>query len=174
VEIVHQVLVFSLDLRVKRLDQVTDGNQPDQLTTIDHRQLTDVVFGHFSNGFCQGSFRAAGDGVGGLDFLDELVMEPFEVVMVPENHVAFGEDPKQFSCGPGDRQRADIVLDKQSQCLLDRRLRSDENLASPLRLENIADEHRGPPHSNRLDSGVTSRHGLSSNNHCPGQTGNSK
>jgi hypothetical protein len=73
-------------------------------------------------------------------------MEPLEVVMGPENHVAFGEDPKQFSCGPGDRQRADIVFDKQSQCLLDRRLGSDENLASSLRLENIADEHRGHTH----------------------------
>jgi hypothetical protein len=54
VEVIHQVLVFSLDLRVKRLDQVTDGNQSDQFIAFDHGQLTAMMIGHLAHGFGQG------------------------------------------------------------------------------------------------------------------------
>jgi hypothetical protein len=156
------MMVFNHDLLVQRLDQVTCGNQSDQGAALDHGQLPDMVLGHLAHGFGQGRLRAAGNGVGGLDVLDELVREPFGVVMVPENHVTLGEDPQQISCGAGDGQCTDVVFHKQTQCLLDRGLGSDGNYRSSLRLEYIADEHRGPPFWNRLAAGPGSRYRLSS------------
>ena len=42
-------------------------------------------------------------------------MELLGVAMVPVKHVAFSEDPDKFSRGIDDWQRADVVLDEQSQ-----------------------------------------------------------
>jgi hypothetical protein len=55
--------------------------------------------------------------VGRHDFFDELAMELLGVAIVPVKHVPFSEDPDKFSCGIDDWQRADVVLDEQSQGL---------------------------------------------------------
>ena len=69
VEINRQVLPLGLDLIVQGFDEITHGNQPDQLSLVDHRQLAHLVPRHFAHHFVHNILGATTDGIGGHDLI---------------------------------------------------------------------------------------------------------
>jgi hypothetical protein len=141
VEVIDQVLVFGLDLVVEELDDVSDGDDADELVVALDGELADLVAGHLAHDFMDVVVEVAGNGVASHHLMNLAVMEPLTVAIESSEHVTLSEDAHESALAIDDRERADIALNQALDGLGHGRIGTNVDGAATLGLENFTYLH---------------------------------
>ncbi|OMP11039.1 hypothetical protein COLO4_04069 [Corchorus olitorius] len=97
-----------------RLDQIADGQQPDQLAVAHHRQVAQVVVGHHLHAVAHGLLRQHDDDRLGHDLADRGRIGGAPLQGHLARIVALADDAHQFAVAH-HRQRPDVLFRHQAQ-----------------------------------------------------------
>src|SRR5437762_1349575 len=91
VDVGHQVLVLGRDFVVEHLDDVADGDDPDERVVVEDGYLGDSPVGHLTHDLIDLVGQIAGDGIAGHDLTDEHPAELRAVPMDASEGIALAE-----------------------------------------------------------------------------------
>ena len=152
------MLVLGMNLIVKNLDDVANGDDSHEFRIARHGNLGDVAFTHLTHDIADVIIEVAGDGVAGHQFGDAQTAKAFATAMDDAHNVSFADHSDEVTRLVDHRQRADVVLDELGDGFTDSRIGIDSDDAATLGLDDILNKHVAPPRygacerSQRLES----------------------
>jgi hypothetical protein len=137
--------VLVMNLIVKYLDDVADGDDPDKLPAAQDGHLGDVAIGHLAHDRVDFILEMARHGVFRHNLREAKPAEAFPSIVDEAQDVAFAEDADQPATVVHDGQRTDVVLDELGNGLAHGRITVNGDDAASFRLQDISDQHGTSP-----------------------------
>jgi hypothetical protein len=140
-----EVMILHRQLIVLALDDVADGDEADDQSLFEHRQVTDAMLGHEAHRVFHGIAGRAGDDVGGHHMSDANFIQRTQVRGARAKDIAFGNDAEHATLiatiGFAHHERTAIVLHELLDYVLKHRFGSDGVYRKTFLTQNLLQSH---------------------------------